>query len=71
MSNPEDPFYSVKSDSVNFHSVKSDSVKYVSVNSVMSCRILSNPEAQLQKVFLPPGTGFLRQNFPNIEEEFS
>ena len=44
MSNPEDPFYSVKSDSVNFHSVKSDSVKYVSVNSVMSSRILSNPE---------------------------
>ena len=28
-------------------------------------------EAQLQKVFLPPGTWFLRQNFPNIEEEFS
>ena len=28
-------------------------------------------EAQLQKVFLPPGTDFLRQNFPNIEEEFS
>ena len=27
--------------------------------------------AQLQKVFLPPGTCFLRQNFPNIEEEFS
>ena len=23
------------------------------------------------QVFLPPGTGFLRQNFPNIEEEFS
>ena len=28
-------------------------------------------EAQLQKVFLPPGTDFLRRNFPNIEEEFS
>ena len=28
-------------------------------------------QAQLQKVFLPPGTDFLRQNFPNIEEEFS
>ena len=27
--------------------------------------------AQLQKVFLPPGTDFLRRNFPNIEEEFS
>ena len=27
--------------------------------------------AQLQKVFLSPGTCFLRQNFPNIEEEFS
>ena len=26
--------------------------------------------AQLQKVFLPPGTDFLRRNFPNIEEEF-
>ena len=23
------------------------------------------------KVFLPPETGFLRPNFPNIEEEFS
>ena len=29
------------------------------------------PGAQLQKVFLPPGTDFLRRNFPNIEEEFS
>ena len=28
-------------------------------------------QAQLQKVFLPPGACFLRQNFPNIEEEFS
>ena len=28
-------------------------------------------EAQLQKVFLPPGSCFLRRNFPNIEEEFS
>ena len=37
-------FYSVKSDSVNFYSVKSFSVKYVSVNSVLSSRILSNPE---------------------------
>ena len=27
--------------------------------------------AQLQKVFLAPGTDFLRQNFPFIEEEFS
>ena len=27
--------------------------------------------AQLQKVFLPPGTGFLRRNFPNIDKEFS
>ena len=27
--------------------------------------------AQLEKVFLPLGTGFLRRNFPNIEEEFS
>ena len=27
--------------------------------------------SQLQKVFLPPGTDFLRRNFPNIEEEFS
>ena len=27
--------------------------------------------AQLQKVFLPPGTDFLRRNFSNIEEEFS
>ena len=27
--------------------------------------------AQLQKVFLPPGTGFLRRNFPNIDDEFS
>ena len=27
--------------------------------------------SQLQKVFLPPGTCFLRQNFLNIEEEFS
>ena len=26
---------------------------------------------QLQKVFLPPGTGFLRRNFPNIDDEFS
>ena len=26
---------------------------------------------QLQKVFLSPGTCFLRRNFPNIEEEFS
>ena len=26
---------------------------------------------QLQKVFLPPGTDFLRRNFHNIEEEFS
>ena len=32
-----------------------------------------SPEAsaQFQKVFLPPGTCFLRQNWPNIEEEFS
>ena len=27
--------------------------------------------SQLQKVFLPPGTGFLRRNFPNVEEKFS
>ena len=27
--------------------------------------------AKLEKVFLPPGACFLRQNFPNIEEEFS
>ena len=26
---------------------------------------------QLEKVFLPPGTVFLRRNFPNIEDEFS
>ena len=26
---------------------------------------------QLQKVFLPPGSGFLRRNFPNIDDEFS
>ena len=26
--------------------------------------------AQLEEVFLPPGTGFLRRNFPNIEEDF-
>ena len=25
----------------------------------------------LEKVFLPPGARFWRQNFPNIEEEFS
>ena len=24
----------------------------------------------LEKAFSPPGTGFFRQNFPNIEEEF-
>ena len=29
------------------------------------------PPSQLQKVFLPSGTDFLRRNFPNIEEEFS
>ena len=23
------------------------------------------------KVFLPPGTGFLRRNFPNMKEDFS
>ena len=28
-------------------------------------------DAQLQKVFLPPGSGFLRRNFPNIDDEFS
>ena len=27
--------------------------------------------SQLEKVFLPPGTGSLRRNFLNIEEEFS
>ena len=27
-------------------------------------------DAQLQKVFLPPGSGFLRRNFPNIDDEF-
>ena len=27
--------------------------------------------AQLQKVFLPPGSGFLRRNFPNFDDEFS
>ena len=27
--------------------------------------------SQLEKVFLPSGTVFLRRNFPNIEEEFS
>ena len=27
--------------------------------------------AKLEKVFLPPGACFLRQNFPNMEEEFS
>ena len=27
--------------------------------------------AQLEKVFLSPGTCFFRRNFPNIEEEFS
>ena len=26
---------------------------------------------KLEKVFLPPGASFLRQNFPNMEEEFS
>ena len=33
--------------------------------------VLSMSGAQLQKVFLPPGTGFLRRNFPNIDDEFS
>ena len=28
-------------------------------------------ESQFEKVFLPPGTGFLRRNFPNIDDEFS
>ena len=28
-------------------------------------------QAKLEKVFLPPGASFLRQNFPNMEEEFS
>ena len=27
-------------------------------------------DAQLEKVFLPPRTVFLRRNFPNIEEKF-
>ena len=30
-----------------------------------------NVGPQLEKVFLPPGTVFLRRNFPNIEKEFS
>ena len=30
---------------------------------------MNYPHAQLQKVFLPPGSGFLRQNFPKVEEE--
>ena len=37
----------------------------------------SMPGAQLEKVFLPPGSGFLRRNFvilmmnfPNMEEDF-
>ena len=33
--------------------------------------IIDTWRPQLEKVFLPPGTCFLRQNFPNIEEEFS
>ena len=28
-------------------------------------------QPQLEKVFLPSGSGFLKQNCPNIEEEFS
>ena len=27
-------------------------------------------ESQFEKVFLPPGTGFLRRNFPNMVEDF-
>ena len=34
-------------------------------------KIYGGGGAWLQKVFLPPGTCFLRRNFPNIEEEFS
>ena len=30
-----------------------------------------NQHPQLEKVFLPPGSGFLRRNFPNIDDEFS
>ena len=30
----------------------------------------TNAQSQLQKVFLPPGSGFLRRNFPNIDEDF-
>ena len=33
--------------------------------------LTSSLRTQLEKVFLPPGTCFLRRNFPNIEEEFS
>ena len=36
---------------------------------LLACKCLQG--AQLQKAFLPPGTIFLKQNFPNIEEEFS
>ena len=39
-------------------------------NSIRQTKQILSPP-QLEKVFLPPGTCFLRRNFPNIEEEFS
>ena len=43
------------------------------IHNVKLCpsKPLRRPSTQLEKVLLPPGTGFLRRNFPNIEEEFS
>ena len=41
------------------------------MNNVQCTMSEHNQGPQLEKVFLFPGSRFLRRNFPNIDEEFS
>ena len=61
----------VKSKPLGNGQIISIDVLVVAMIILLDYWIIGTLEPQLQKVFLPPGTNFLRRNFPNIEEEFS
>ena len=56
---------------VTFEAPLSKIEKNVSKSAFLVVPDFGYPQAQLEKVFLPPGSGFLRRNFPNIDDEFS